>query len=81
MRECLKFVIEHMTVVVFDFRNRGSVELNPELSELPGEGILRQRWLTVLTRFSHAPPNDVLAHQLLDHTERVPFAKGDNVLN
>jgi hypothetical protein len=39
--EGLKLVIEHVSVIVFDFGNRGSVELNPESGELPGEGILR----------------------------------------
>jgi hypothetical protein len=68
-------------VIVFDFGNRGSVELNPESSELPRKGVLRQHWLTILTRFSHAPANDIFAHRLLDHTERVPSVCGDNVLN
>ena len=79
--ECLKFVVEHTTVIVFDLGNRGSVELNPESSELPGKGVLRQRWLIIVTCLSHAPANDVFAHRLLDHTERVPSAKADNVLN
>jgi hypothetical protein len=70
-----------MAVIVFDFGNRGSIELNPESSELPGKGVLRQHWPAILTRFSHAPANDVLTHWLLDHTKRVPSVKGDNVLN
>jgi hypothetical protein len=81
MCEGLNFVIKHMTVIVFDFGNRGSIELNTEASELPGKGVLSQHGLTILPRFSHTPANYVFAHRLLDHTERVPSVKGDNVLN
>jgi hypothetical protein len=81
MCESLKFVVQDMTMIVFDFGNCGSVELNPEPSELPGEGVLRQHWLTILTGFGHAPANDVPAHGLLDHMVRVPFERADNVLN
>ncbi len=81
MCEGLKFVIEHVSMIVFDFGNRGSVELNTESSELSGQGVLSKHWLTILARFSHAPANDVFPHRLLDHTERVPSVKADNVLN
>jgi len=41
IRESLKLVVEHMTVIVFDFGDCGSIKLDPESSELPRKGILR----------------------------------------
>jgi len=35
LREGLKFVVEHITVIAFDFGNRSSIELNPESSKFP----------------------------------------------
>ena len=41
MREGLKFIVEHVTLIVFDFGNRSTVKLNSELSEFPRKGVLR----------------------------------------
>jgi hypothetical protein len=40
-----------MTVIVLDFGNRGTVELNSQLGKFSGKSILGQRRLAILTRF------------------------------
>jgi hypothetical protein len=67
--------------IVFDFGNRGSVELNSMSSELAGKGILRKSWRTTLARLSHAPANNVFPRRLFFHMERVLCEQGGCVLN
>jgi hypothetical protein len=40
LRDGFKFVVKYMTVIIFDFGDRGSVELNPKPSKLTRKGIL-----------------------------------------
>ena len=68
-------------MIVFNLGNRRSVQLYPDSSELPGKGILRERWLTVLSRFSHSSANNVFSDGLPVHAERVPSLFFENVLN
>lgn len=41
VRERFNFVVEHLAVIVLDFGNCGSVELNAESGQSPRKSILR----------------------------------------
>jgi len=59
-------------MVVLDFCNRGSVELNPQPREPPRKSVLGQLWLAGSASLSHTFPNNVLPRTPSFHTERVP---------
>ena len=58
-------------MIVFDLRNRSSIELNTDSGELPGERILSQCWLALPTRLGYPPPNDVFGSMPFDHARRI----------
>jgi hypothetical protein len=79
--EGLKLVVENVTEVVFNLRDRSTVELNSPPSEPSRKGILSERRNTSSARLGHASANDVLPRGLLFHIERVIRALPRCVLN
>jgi hypothetical protein len=71
LRESLELIIENTSMVVLDFRDRRSIELNSIASELSREIVLRDAWTTISTRFGHTLTDDVLSDTTIRHGARI----------
>src|SRR5579863_10246602 len=60
-----------MSMVVFDFGDRRSVELDSEPRELPREGVLRDRRVGQVAPFGYTSPDNVLASRSFGHKTSV----------